>query len=576
MNLSPHFYRKRWLIFFLVFVFVGLNTLSAQEAKFEMGHKMTLLVIQLAIIVIAARFIGLLFSQLLHQPRVLGELVAGMVIGPYALGAISLPFLNGPLFPKGPGFLPVSPELYGLAVVASIVLLFMSGLETDLPTFLRFSVVGSVVGLGGVVLSFFLGTLIAVLLLPGVNSFLSPAALFLGALSTATSVGITARILNERRKMSSPEGVTILAGAVLDDVLGIVILAIVVGISRVQIGGSEVEWGHIGTIALKAFGFWVIATALGILSANRLTRGLKRLRSQDAIAGVALGLALFVAGLAEMAGLAMIIGAYIMGLSLSQTDIASELRNRIHGVYNFLVPVFFCVMGMMVNFAAMKRILVFGVIYALLAIIGKVVGCGLPAYLMGFNWRGAFRVGAGMLPRGEVTLIIAGVGLSAGAIGSDLFGVAIVTLLIASLIAPSLLVKSFEGGSGLRKETLLKKEEAGCRIKLEFPSFHIASFIRNRIIEAFENEEFFVHRLNIDGMIYHIKKEDVFITLHQKEGMIELSASEDNRALVSLIVMEEILALKDLFEAVQKVKKPEMVCEELASGLLSDEEEKFN
>jgi len=101
MNLSPHFYQKRWLIFFLVFVFVGLNTLLAQEAKFEMGHKMTLLVIQLAIIVIAARFIGLLFSQLLHQPRVLGELVAGMVIGPYALGAISLPFLNGPLFPKG-------------------------------------------------------------------------------------------------------------------------------------------------------------------------------------------------------------------------------------------------------------------------------------------------------------------------------------------------------------------------------------------------------------------------------------------------------------------------------------------
>ncbi|HHF43595.1 MAG TPA: cation:proton antiporter, partial [Candidatus Aminicenantes bacterium] len=207
-----------------------------------MGQKMTLLVLQLALIVITARFFGIIFNRFFHQPRVLGELVAGMAIGPYALGAISLPFLNSPLFPRGEGFLPVTPELYGLAVIASIVLLFMSGLETDLPTFIRFSLVGTAVGVGGVVLSFFLGALIAVLLLPGVDSFISPAALFLGALSTATSVGITARVLNERRKMSSPEGVTILAGAVLDDVLGIVILAVVVGISRVQAGGSEVEW----------------------------------------------------------------------------------------------------------------------------------------------------------------------------------------------------------------------------------------------------------------------------------------------------------------------------------------------
>jgi len=574
MKVSLSSKRKNFLAFLFLFLSMGGLSLLAKEQTHEMGQKMTLLVLQLALIVITARFFGIIFNRFFHQPRVLGELVAGMAIGPYALGAISLPFLNSPLFPRGEGFLPVTPELYGLAVIASIVLLFMSGLETDLPTFIRFSLVGTAVGVGGVVLSFFLGALIAVLLLPGVDSFISPAALFLGALSTATSVGITARVLNERRKMSSPEGVTILAGAVLDDVLGIVILAVVVGISRVQAGGSEVEWAHIGAIALKAFGFWIICTVLGILSANRLTRGLKWLRSNDAIAGVALGLALFLAGLAEMAGLAMIIGAYIMGLSLSQTDIASELRNRLHGVYNFLVPVFFCVMGMMVNFAAMKGILIFGLIYAAFAIMGKVVGCGVPAYLMGFNLRGAFRVGAGMLPRGEVTLIIASVGLSAGAIGADLFGVAIVTLLIANIIAPPILVKSFDGGSGLRKESLLKKEERGCRIKLEFPSPHIASFIRNRIIEAFENEEFFVHRLNIEGLIYHIKKEDIFITLQQKQGQIELSTSEENRALVSLIVMEEILALKDLFEAIEKVKRPEVVCEELAVGLLSDEQEK--
>lgn len=557
--------------FFILFV-PSLIFASGQEHGSDIGHLMTNLVLQLAVIIIAARFFGLIFSRYFKQPRVLGELVAGMVIGPYALGSLQIPFLGQPLFPPLDTVLPVSPELYGIAVVASIVLLFLAGLETDLPTFLKFSLVGSMVGLGGVVLSFFLGDLIAVLLLPGVDSIMSPTALFLGTLSTATSVGITARILSEKRKLSSPEGVTILAGAVLDDVLGIVLLAVVVGISKVHMGGASIDWGKVGWIALKAFGFWLICTVLGILFAKRISKGLKWLRSNDAIAGVSLGLALFLAGLAEMAGLAMIIGAYVVGLSLSQTDMANELRERLHGVYQFLVPVFFCVMGMMVDFSAMKGIILFGIIYTLFAILGKILGCGIPAFLWGFNLRGAFRIGAGMLPRGEVTLIIAGIGLSTGAIGHDMFGVAIMTLLIASIIAPPILIKSFEGGNGMKRKREVKREENGCQIKLEFPSRHIADFIRSRIVEAFNNEEFFVHRLNLESQIYHIRKEDIFITLIQKDKNIEMNTSKDNRPLVALIVTEELLELKDLLEGVQKLKSPDGMCEALVTGLFSDDE----
>jgi len=566
-------YKRFVLIFVILLLFAAYSYASIEESKPQMEHRMITLILQLAVIVITVRIFGVIFRRYLKQPGVLGELFAGFVIGPYALGSIILPILNQPLFPKLGTALPVTPELYGIAVIASIVLLFMAGLETDLPTFLRFSFVGSIVGLGGVVLSFFLGDMIAVLLLPNVDSFMAPAALFLGTLSTATSVGITARVLSEIRKMSSPEGVTILAGAVLDDVLGIVILALVVGISRLGLSGVGVDWGKIGLIALKAIGFWVICTGLGIIFAKRLTRWLKWLKSPDAIAGVSLGLALFLAGLAEMAGLAMIIGAYIMGLALSQTDMADELRNRLHGVYQFLVPIFFCVMGMMVNFSAMKGIIIFGLIYTLFAILGKILGCGIPAYIMGFNLKGAFRVGAGMLPRGEVTLIIAGIGLSTGAIGQDMFGVAIVTLLGASIIAPPILVKSFKGGNGLRNERLLKKEEKGCQIKLEFPSVHIAGFICSRILQAFRNEEFFVHRLNIEGQIYHIKKEDIFITLIQKDKSIELDTSTENKHLVSLIVLEEILELKELLEAVHKLKSPEYLYTELATGLFGEDEE---
>lgn len=535
-----------------------------------MGHLMTSLVLQVAVIVVAARLFGSIFSRYLKQPRVLGELAAGMSIGPYALGGLHLPLLGQSLFPRLNEIMPVSPELYGLAVIASIVLLFLAGLETDLPTFLRYSLMGTMVGIGGVICSFFLGNAAAVLLLPQVDSFLHPTALFLGTLSTATSVGITARILSEKRKMSSPEGVTILAGAVLDDVLGIVILAVVVGISKLGEAGASVQWGRIGLIALKAFGFWIVCTALGILFAKKISKGLKWFRSSDAIAGVSLGLALFLAGLAEMAGLAMIIGAYVMGLSLSQTDLAHELRERLHGIYQFLVPVFFCVMGMMVNFAAMAGVLVFGLIFSALAIIGKIVGCGLPAWLMGFNLKGAFRVGTGMLPRGEVTLIIAGIGLSAGAIGQDMFGVAIMTLLIASVIAPPVLIKSFEGGSGLRSRMDVKTEEPGCHIELNFPSAHLTSFIAGRIREAFRHEEFFVHEVNIEAKIYQIRKEDISITLVQKANGIELNTTRENSHLVSLIVMEEIVELKDLLQGIERLESPDGLCTELASGLFCE------
>jgi Kef-type K+ transport system membrane component KefB len=288
------------------------------------------------------------------------------------------------------------------------------------------------------------------------------------------------------------------------------------------------------------------------------------------MAGVALGLALFFAGLAEMAGLAMIIGAYVVGLSLSQTDMSNELRERLHGVYQFLVPVFFCVMGMMVNFSALKGVILFGVIYTFCAIAGKIVGCGVPAFLSGFNLRGSFRIGAGMLPRGEVTLIVAGIGLSAGAIGQDIFGVAIMTLLIASIIAPPVLIRSLDGGSGLRKKSLVREDEVGCRISFSFPSIHITDFIRFRILSAFQNEDFFVHRLNLDSLIYHIKKEDVFITFIQKNKMIEMSTDAENKPLLSLIVAEEILELKDLLAGAEKLDSPDGMCEELISGLFDE------
>ena len=237
----------------------------------DMSALMQNLMIQVAIILLVSRAGGAMVHRLFKLPAVLGELAAGMLIGPYALGGMNLPWV-GIIFPPHHGSLiPVSPELYGMATLASLLLLFLSGLETDLTTFLRYSVVGTAVGIGGVVFSFALGDLCAVMF--GLaDSFMNPTALFLGTVSTATSVGITARILTEKRKTNSPEGVTILAGAVLDDVLGIIVLAIVVAMTKVTGKQDSVHWKEILFLAAKTFGIWILCTVIGIVSARRMAR----------------------------------------------------------------------------------------------------------------------------------------------------------------------------------------------------------------------------------------------------------------------------------------------------------------
>ncbi len=515
-------------------------------------HTMMHLILQLAVIIIVAKIGGYLVQRFLKMPSVLGELLSGMIIGPYALGSkISLPAI-GALFVENHGF-AASTELYGIATLASIILLFLAGLETDLAAFLRYSVVGSVVGLGGLLSAFIIGDLTAVLW-PGngIESFMDPAALFLGVISVATSVGITARILAEKRKMASPEGVTILAGAVFDDVFGIVALAIVMGMAKVSTG-EGVAWGPICVIALKAIGFFVIVTALGLLFARKITSVIKQFKSKEMIVAICFGLAMLLAGLAEMAGLAMIIGAYIMGLALSRTDLAHEIESHMEGVYNILVPIFFCVMGMMVDFAAMKPVLLFGSVYSLLAVLSKVVGCGLPAWAMRFNLRGSLRIGLGMLPRGEVALIVAGIGLTSGIIDQGIFGVAIMMTVITTMLAPPLLVKSFEGGSGLRKEMAGSSENIES-IELEFPSRDITEFLLNRFIRALRDEEFYVNHLHTDQPTYQVRKDDIVFILIEDGSTLRINAPVEHQHIARLMLLEELLSLSDLLESTQKME----------------------
>ena len=415
------------------------------------------LVLQLAVILLAAKLSGEICERFLKIPPVIGELGAGILIGPFALGGVDIPGL-GPLFEdlvgaashqtEGGFTLPISESLWSIAQIGAIILLFTAGLETNLRQFLRYAGPASIVAVGGSVIPFILGVAVTVAF-GYADGFGDPRALFVGAIFTATSIGISVRVLGDLRRLDTAEGVTILAAAVLDDVLGILILTVVLGIAI----EGEFSASSTGLIALKTIGFWVALTGLGVLLSKRISDLFGRFRVSGAAMGLALGLAFLASALAEMFGLAMIIGAFSIGLALSGTDLAHRLEEPLRGVYAALIPIFFVVMGMLVDVTALGGVWQFGIAATALAIIGKVVGSGIPSLFTGFNLVGAWRIGIGMLPRGEVALIMAGIGVGAGVIRQELFGVAIIVTVVTTVLAPLVLARSFqEGVPGLRSQ----------------------------------------------------------------------------------------------------------------------------
>ncbi len=543
----------------LILLLLVITSLFASGGEGSPTHAMTQLVIELGVILFAARLGGAIFKKL-NFPSVLGELIAGIVIGPYLLGAVPLPGFPEGLFPLIAGAaIPVSTELYGIATVASIILLFMAGLETDLKLFLRFSFAGSVVGIGGVFFSFVIGAFTASKMLD--ISFMNPQALFLGVMSTATSVGITVRILSEKRKLDTPEGVTILAGAVIDDILGIILLAIVVGIAAIETGHgahpATPDWGAIGLIGVKAIGVWLGFTALGLVFADKIAKFLKINGSLQTISIMGLGLALLLAGIFEQAGLAMIIGAYVMGLTLSKTDLNFTIQEHLEPLQGFFVPIFFATMGMLVNVRDIftKEALIIGGIYTVGAILAKLIGSGIPALFLNFNKIGALRIGLGMVPRGEVALIIAGVGLANGILEKELFSIAVVMTLITTLVAPVLLAKALTiGGKGTRKDVKIFDTET---LTYEFPSDELADLMEHKILMGFQGEGFMLHRLEMEEGIYNIQKEHTLIIFNRNHKEITINSPKDSQLFIRSLVYEMLVELNTVVSKVKDLARPE-------------------
>lgn len=420
-------------------------------------------IFNIALLLIAARIAGDITSKYLKQPAVLGELIAGVIIGPYALGS----FLNSPLILNfgEVAFEQVAQAIPGahatvvhftlidvISMLAVIILLFYAGVETDVKKFIKYGPSAGLVAIGGVVFSFSFGYFLTQWMYPQGGQV---AALFMGAVLTATSVGITVRVLMDIGKLDTPEGVTILGAAVIDDVIGIIILALVLSIAA---GGGEGGIALTGLVKLgaTAFIFWFAIVAIGIKFGGLISKYvLGMFDDLYAKAIIALLIGFIIAYVSTFVELHPVIGAYAAGLMFSATADKEVITKHLHGIYAFLVPLFFVSMGMQVDLFQLKDLpMVYGTLLVLLSFVSKIFGCAIFALPAGFNTRGAVRVGLGMMPRGEVGLIVAGMGLLEGAIDQPMYVAAVMVSLLSTLATPPLLKPFFEkGGSGLKSET---------------------------------------------------------------------------------------------------------------------------
>jgi Kef-type K+ transport system membrane component KefB len=262
--------------------------------------------------------------------------------------------------------------------------------------------------------------------------------IFIGTILTATSVSISAQTLIELGALRSREGATILGAAVIDDVMGIVILSLVVAFARTAADG--VDLGQISVVVVRIAAFFAIAVATGRVL-GPLLGWTSSLGVSQAVLSAAIAVAFVYSWAAEyLGGIAAITGAYVAGVLIAQTEFKKEVDGGIHALtYSVFVPAFFIGIGLQANGRELGESVAFTVLLILTAIVTKAVGCATCARLSGFSTRESVRVGAGMISRGEVGLIVAGYGLSNGLIGRDVFSASVIMVLATTMVTPPLL-----------------------------------------------------------------------------------------------------------------------------------------
>lgn len=392
--------------------------------------------IGVAVMLVVAKLAGEIFERM-GQPAVLGELCSGVLLGNLVLFGFS-----------GAEGLKTNETIAALAELGVIILLFEVGLESDLRQMIEVGPSSLLVAALGVVAPFLLGWAVSAYFIPDEPTLVH---VFIGATLCATSVGITARVFKDLGKLATREARIILGAAVIDDVLGLLILAVVAGAIRAAATGGVLSMIDIGLIALKSIAFLVGAIVIGHFLVPRVLRGAGRLETRGVLLTLAISFCLLLAWASAKVGLAPIVGAFAAGLILDEVHykpsggrVERDLHDLLQPVGTVLVPIFFVLMGLKVDLRLFVRVDILGFAAALTvaAIIGKQI-CALGVVERGVN---RFAIGLGMIPRGEVGLIFAGIGatlmlpsasgVEEPVIDAATFGAVVIMVIITTMITP--------------------------------------------------------------------------------------------------------------------------------------------
>ncbi|MFZ0648717.1 MAG: cation:proton antiporter [Nitrososphaeraceae archaeon] len=379
------------------------------------------IIISLAILLFAAK----LFAELFHRikmPVVLGELLAGIVVGPFALGG--LPIFNGdPL-------VILDETVKHIGEIAAIVILFIAGLEITPREFLRGGAASLTVGSLGVILPFFVGYYVFTAFgLEALEAMLIATAL------TATSIAITVQVLTELGKMQTKEARLILGAAIVDDILAIAVLSVVT--TMVQTGDTTPAILDITFLVLKILGLFAVLLVGSVVIIPRILHVERLWRSEGSVEGITTAAFFGAAGIAAFVGLSPIVGAFSVGMAVASTRIIKQVEEYVSKLGIIFVPLFFAIIGAQVDLRGVNLDVLYlsGIIIAV-AVVTKLAGCGLPAMIFLKEKSKAMKVGIGMISRGEVGLIVAGVGVSSGALSSDIYTTVIIMVAITTIITP--------------------------------------------------------------------------------------------------------------------------------------------
>lgn len=373
-----------------------------------------MLVFEIAIILLASKIFGDL-SVRLGQPAVLGKLLIGIVLGPSVLGIIAN-----------------TEILKEISDIGVILLMFIAGLETDLDEFKRSGKSSLFVGIGGIVFPFSFGYLAGAYM--GLDTLQS---VFIGLLLSATSVSISVQTLKELGRLKTREGATILGAAVIDDVIVIVLLAFVMSFA-----GGDVA---LGAVIFKKIAFFIVILLVSWKVVPWVMNRIAPLKVTETVISAGLIVCFLFAFVAEEAGVASIIGAYIAGVAISLTHYKHEVFEKVETVgYSIFVPVFFTSIGVTAELSGIGDQLGLAAVLSAFAILTKLVGSAIGARFSGFAWRPSYGIGAAMVSRGEVALILAAIGLNANLIGQQMFGVMVIVVLATTVVTPPMMKLIFK------------------------------------------------------------------------------------------------------------------------------------